>query len=62
MTKTPQLHLPDYTSKISEHADVRAGSPMPLGEDESDDGVIPNPSLWGEDPIGSVQHSVIFKC
>jgi hypothetical protein len=31
MTKTPQLNLPDYISKISEHADVRAGSPMPLG-------------------------------
>jgi glycogen operon protein len=39
MTKTPQLNLPDYISKISEHADVRAGSPMPLGAHESDDGV-----------------------
>jgi len=39
MTKTPQLNLPDYISKISEHADVRAGSPMPLGAHERDDGV-----------------------
>jgi fructose-bisphosphate aldolase class I len=31
MTKTPQLNLPHYISKISEHPDVRAGSPMPLG-------------------------------
>jgi glycogen operon protein len=34
MTKAPQLNLPDYISKISEHADVRAGSPMPLGTQE----------------------------
>jgi len=39
MTKAPQLNLPDYISKISEHADVRAGSPMPLGAHASDDGV-----------------------
>ncbi len=39
MTKTPQLNLPDYISKVSEHADVRAGSPMPLGAHESDGGV-----------------------
>ena len=39
MTKTPQLNLPDYISKISEHTDVRAGSPMPLGAHESDGGV-----------------------
>jgi glycogen operon protein len=39
MTKTPQLNLPDYISKISEHADVRAGSPMPLGAHENGGGV-----------------------
>ena len=39
MTKAPQLNLPDYISKVSEHADVRAGSPIPLGAHESDDGV-----------------------
>jgi len=26
MTKTPQLNLPDYISKISEHADVRVST------------------------------------
>jgi hypothetical protein len=31
MMKSPQLNLPDYISKTSEQADVRAGSPMPLG-------------------------------
>ena len=39
MTKTPPLNLPDFISKISEHADVRAGSPMPVGAHESNDGV-----------------------
>jgi glycogen operon protein len=39
MTKTPQLNLPDYISKTSEHAEVRAGSPMPFGAHASDDGV-----------------------
>jgi glycogen operon protein len=39
MTKNPQRELRDYISDTSEHADVRAGSPMPLGAHESDDGV-----------------------
>ena len=39
MTKTPPLSLSDHISKISEHADIRAGSPMPLGKHESDEGV-----------------------
>jgi glycogen operon protein len=39
MMKTPQRKLQDYISEISEYADVRAGSPMPLGAHESNDGV-----------------------
>jgi glycogen operon protein len=39
MTKPPQLNLPDYISKTSEHAEVRAGSPMPFGAHASNDGV-----------------------
>jgi glycogen operon protein len=39
MTITPQLNLPDYISKTSEHAEVRAGSPMPFGAHASNDGV-----------------------
>ena len=39
MTKNPQRKLRDYISDTSEHADVRAGSPMPLGAHESDGGV-----------------------
>ena len=39
MTKTPQRELRDYISEISERADVRAGSPLPLGTQESGGGV-----------------------
>jgi len=39
MMKTPQRELHDYISKISERADVRAGSPLPLGTHESGGGV-----------------------
>jgi isoamylase len=39
MTKTPQPNLPDYILKTSEHADVRADSPMPLGAYENGGGV-----------------------
>ena len=39
MTTTKQRELRDYISDTSEHADVRAGSPMPLGTHESDGGV-----------------------
>jgi glycogen operon protein len=38
MTKAPQLNLNDYISKISEHADVRAGTPMPVGAHASNNG------------------------
>ncbi len=31
MTEAPQHELHDYLSEISEHADVRVGSPLPLG-------------------------------
>ena len=39
MIKTPQRELHDYISEISEHADVRAGSPLPLGTLERGGGV-----------------------
>ena len=39
MMKTSQRELHDYISEISEHADVRAGSPLPLGIQESGRGV-----------------------
>jgi glycogen operon protein len=39
MIKTPQREVDDCTSEISEHADVRAGSPMPLGTQEKGEGV-----------------------
>ena len=39
MMKTPQRELHDYISEISEHADVRAGSPLPLGTQEKGGGV-----------------------
>ncbi|MGA9134081.1 MAG: glycogen debranching protein GlgX, partial [Candidatus Sulfotelmatobacter sp.] len=39
MIKTPQRGLHDYISEISEHADVRAGSPLPLGTQERGGGV-----------------------
>jgi pullulanase/glycogen debranching enzyme len=39
MMKTPQRKLHDYISQISEHADVQAGSPLPLGIQESGRGV-----------------------
>jgi glycogen operon protein len=39
MMKTPQRGLRDYISEISERADVRAGSPLPLGTQESGNGV-----------------------
>ncbi len=37
--KTPPRELHDYISEISEHADVRAGSPLPMGTQESAGGV-----------------------
>jgi isoamylase len=39
MMSTPQRELQDYISKISERADVRAGSPLPLGTQERGGGV-----------------------
>ena len=39
MMKTPQRELHDYTAEISEHADVQAGSPLPLGIQERGGGV-----------------------
>ncbi|MGA3268153.1 MAG: glycogen debranching protein GlgX [Verrucomicrobiota bacterium] len=39
MTRKTQRELRDYISDTSEHADVRAGSPMPLGTQESGGGV-----------------------
>ena len=39
MMKTPQRDLHDYISEISERADVRAGSPLPLGTQERGGGV-----------------------
>jgi len=39
MMKTPQRELQDYISEVSEHANVRAGSPLPLGTQESGGGV-----------------------
>jgi len=39
MKKPPQRELHDYNSKIPGRADVRAGSPMPLGTQESGGGV-----------------------
>ena len=37
--KTSQRELHDYIAEIAEHADVRAGSPLPLGIQESAGGV-----------------------
>jgi isoamylase len=39
MIKAPQRELHDYLSKISERADLRAGSPLPLGTQERGGGV-----------------------
>jgi isoamylase len=39
MIETPQRELHDYISEISEHAAVRAGSPLPLGTLERGGGV-----------------------
>ncbi len=39
MMKTPQRELHDYISELSEHADVRAGSPLPLGIQQRGAGV-----------------------
>ena len=39
MMKTPQRELHNYISEISERADVRAGSPLPLGTQEWEGGV-----------------------
>jgi len=39
MMKMPQRELHDYIAEISEHADVRAGSPLPLGIQERGGGV-----------------------
>jgi glycogen operon protein len=39
MTDNPQRKLREYISDTSEHADVRAGSPMPLGTQEIGGGV-----------------------
>jgi len=37
--KAPQRELHDYIAEISEHADVQAGSPLPLGIQERGGGV-----------------------
>ena len=39
MKTTPQRELHDYVADISEHTDVRAGSPLPLGIQERGGGV-----------------------
>ena len=39
MMKTDQRELHDYISETSEHADVQAGSPLPLGTQEKGGGV-----------------------
>jgi len=39
MMETPDLELHDYLSDISAHTDVRAGSPLPLGIQETGGGV-----------------------
>ena len=39
MTKTSERELHGYISEISERADVRAGSPLPLGTQETGGGV-----------------------
>jgi isoamylase len=39
MTKMPRRDLNDYISDISEHGDIRAGSPLPLGTQEMGNGV-----------------------
>jgi isoamylase len=39
MMKTPQRELHDYISEISERIDVQAGSPLPLGTQETGGGV-----------------------
>ena len=39
MTKTPERELRGYIAEICEHADVRAGSPLPLGTQETRGGV-----------------------
>jgi isoamylase len=39
MMKAPQRELHDYIAEISEHADVQAGSPLPLGIQERGGGV-----------------------
>ena len=38
-TKTAPRELHDYVSEISEHSDVRTGSPLPLGTQEKGGGV-----------------------
>jgi len=38
-TKSPQRELNAYLSEVSERADVRAGSPLPLGASARDEGV-----------------------
>ena len=40
MMKTPERELHDYISEISERADVRAGSPLPLGTQETEEELI----------------------
>ncbi len=39
MKNTPQRNLRDYISETSEHAEVRAGSPLPFGTQENGGGV-----------------------
>jgi isoamylase len=47
--KTPQRELHDYISEISERADVRVGSPLPLGTQERGGGV--NFAIFSRDAI-----------
>jgi glycogen operon protein len=39
MMKMPQRELHDYISEISERADIRVGSPLPLGTEDRGGGV-----------------------
>jgi isoamylase len=39
MTERPPRELPEYLSETAEHAEIRAGSPLPFGTQESGEGV-----------------------
>jgi glycogen operon protein len=50
INKNPQRKLGNYISDMSEHADVRVGSPLPLGTQERGEGV--NFSLFSRNATG----------